>query len=69
MSDKVEFYEEKSLIPFLTVDSAFQPSDGDLINIRSVTYKVLGTSFTVDYADKIRERYIRCNVICEKVKP
>jgi len=66
MPDKLEFYLEDKQMPFLTLDSSFQPNDGDLVNIKGVTYEVLGRSFTVDHADKMAERSIRCNVIVKK---
>jgi len=62
MKDTVEFYLRDSKQPFLTVESSFQPNDGDLINIRKATYKVLGRSFTVDHAAN-DNRCMRCNVI------
>lgn len=65
MSDTVEFFLRDQPQPFLVVDSAFQPNDGDLVNIRKVTYRVLGRSFTVDYADQPRRRQMRCVVIVE----
>jgi hypothetical protein len=68
MSDKIEFFLGNSALPFLTMESSFQPNDGDKINIKGVTYEVLGRSFTVDHADDIRQRSIRCNVIVKKSK-
>ena len=65
MSDTVEFYHNGSQRPFLVVDSSFQPDDGDLINIKALTYKVMGRSFSVDYSDEPGKR-IRCNVIVKK---
>lgn len=65
MSDKLEFYFEDKQYPFLMLDSAFQPNDGDLVNIKGVTYKVLGRSFSVDHSGKT-DQSIRCNVIVEK---
>ncbi len=66
MSDKIEFYLDDRKHPFLTIESSFQPNTRDLVNIKGETYKVLGRSFTVDHADDIRQRSIRCNVIVEK---
>ncbi len=65
MSDKLEFYLDGKQNAFLTLDSSFQPNDGDLVNIQKVTYKVIGRSFTVDHAGKL-DKSIRCNVIVEK---
>jgi hypothetical protein len=67
-SDRLEFYHNGKPQPFLTLDSSFQPNDGDLVNIRKATYKVIGRSFTVDSAGT-REVSIRCNVILEPHKP
>lgn len=66
MSDTVEFYEDGKSRPFLIVDSAFQPNDGDQISIKGATYKVLGRSYSVDYADDSRQKAMRCNVIVAK---
>lgn len=65
MADKLEFYDGDKQQPFLTLASSFQPNDGDLINIRKVTYKVVGRSFTVDHAGEVDES-IRCNVILKR---
>ncbi len=67
MSDRVEFYLDKKAQPFCSVASSFQPNDGDLVNIKKVTYVVLGRSFTVD-TDGFGLTKMRCNVIVEKVK-
>jgi hypothetical protein len=66
MGDSMEFYLPHEQSPFLRIGSSFQPNDGDLINIRGQTYKVLGRSFTVDYADSPLQRGVRCNVIVQK---
>lgn len=65
MSDKIEFYLGEKKQPFVTLFSSFQPNDGDLVNIKGVTYVVLGRSFTVDHAGQ-RDESIRCNVIVKK---
>lgn len=62
MPDRVEFYEDGVSSPFLWLESSFQPADGDLISILGKTWKVIGRSFSVDYADKTH-RQMRCNVI------
>lgn len=66
-ANKVEFYRGASQNPFCTIEAEFQPNDGDLVNISSVTYQVTGRSFTMDHADSFTERSMRCNVIVEKV--
>lgn len=50
----------------LRVDSSFAPMEGELINIKKVTYRVVGRSFTVDHADDVFERQVRCNIIVER---
>lgn len=62
MSDCLEFFKVGVKTPFLRIDSAFQPNDGDLVSILGKTWVVVGRSFSVDYADKLH-RSIRCNVI------
>ncbi len=66
MNDTVEFYEDGHQRPFLIVNSSFQPNDDDLVNIKKQTWKVIGRSFTVDYADDFQNRKMRCVVIVEK---
>lgn len=61
----VEFYHIGKQHPFYVVAAAFQPNDGDLVNILKVTYKVVGRSFTVDSPST--GCTMRCNVILEKV--
>ena len=61
--DRLEIWLGETLM--LALDSSFAPDEGDLINIKSVTYRVIGRSFTVDRADDVFERQIRCNVIVE----
>lgn len=65
MDDRIEFFEDKNQSPFLTIESSFQPADGDLVSIRGETWEVLGRSFSVDYAESTLRR-IRCNVIVRK---
>jgi hypothetical protein len=67
-SDTLEFYLGDAQRPFLAIKSSFQPNDDDLVNIKGKTYKVLARSFTVDHADDMWQRSIRCNVIVEKQK-
>lgn len=62
MSDRLEFFEVGSASPFLWMESSFQPSEGDLVNILGKTWEVVGRSFSADYADKTH-RQMRCNVI------
>jgi hypothetical protein len=69
VADTVEFYEDGNHQPFMTLDSAFAPNDGDLVNIRGETWVVLGRSFAVDYADERLRRQMRCNLIVERKTP
>jgi hypothetical protein len=62
VNDRIEFFEEKEQSPFLWIESAFQPNDGDLVSILGKTWEVVGRSFSVDYADRTH-RQMRCNVI------
>lgn len=65
-SDSIEFYLGDALSPFLVMRSAFQPDDGDLINIGGKTYEVLGRSLTVDHSASCAGKTIRCNVVVER---
>lgn len=64
---RVEFFMKGVQRPFCIVDAEFQPSTDDLINIEGKTYRVLGRSFTVDYAHA-PNKSMRCNVIVEEMK-
>lgn len=66
MKDTVEFYLEKSQRPFLIVDSSIAPNEGELVNIRGETWKVIGRSFAIDYSDNSVQRCMRCNLIVKK---
>lgn len=68
MRDIVEFYLLHSPSPFLRVQSSFAPVEGDLINIRGVTYIVVGRSFSVDHGDEPVYMQARCNVLVEVYK-
>lgn len=61
--DRIEFWIADKVL--LALDSSFAPAEGELINIKRVTYRVVGRSFTVDQADDLALRQIRCNVILE----
>ena len=67
--DSVEFFLEKSPVPFCRIASSFKPADGDIVNIRKANYIVLGVSFAVDYADEPFSKVMRCNVIVEAMPP
>ena len=61
--DRLEVWLGPTLM--LAADSSFAPDEGELINIRKATYRVVGRSFTIDHADDLRERQVRCNIIVE----
>lgn len=62
MSDTIELYREKSMRPFLTIKSSFQPTGGDVINAQGRTYEVTARSFTIERPGEADQR-IRCNII------
>jgi len=68
MNESIEIYFEKHDAPFLVITAAYQPDEGDLINIKKETYKVIGRSFTIDHS-LLPSRTMRCNLIVEKVMP
>lgn len=59
---RVEFYKEGVQQPFCGVAAGFQPEEGDLVSIKGETWKVVGRSFSVDYAGTANAE-MRCNVI------
>lgn len=63
MRDNIEFWIGEKVI--MRVDSSIVPSIGQFVSIQKKTYQVLGVSFAVDYADKVHERAMRCNVQLE----
>ncbi|CAB4151308.1 hypothetical protein UFOVP938_36 [uncultured Caudovirales phage] len=68
MNESIEFYLEKHAAPFLVVAASFQPNEGDLINIKKETWKVIGRSFTIDHS-LLPSRTMRCVLIVKKVTP
>ena len=64
--DRLEIWLGDRLM--MAVDSSLAPAEGELINIRKVTYRVVGRSFSIDHADDPYSRQVRCNVIVEEVK-
>ena len=58
MTDRIEFHHRDRIIAWS--ESSHAPDRGDLVNIRKETWKVLGRSFTLDYADSPRERAMVC---------
>lgn len=61
--DRLEIWEGEALI--FSMDSSFAPNEGDLINIKKTTYRIVGRSFTIDYAGEVGQ-CIRCNIIVER---
>lgn len=68
MSDRIEFYSVDSKLPFLSMESSFQPNAGDLVSIKNATYEVVGRSFAADYSESIQQKHMRCNVIVKLTK-
>jgi len=56
--DKIEFHMGGAVIAW--ADSSHAPDRGDKVNIRKQTYKVLGRTYTLDYADDARQRSVVC---------
>lgn len=48
--DRIEFYFEDNFLAGGT--TSMTPDRGEFINIKKVTYKVLGRTYTLDYADE-----------------
>lgn len=65
--DRLEVWLGEGLL--LALDSSFAPDEGDLINIKGQTYRIVGRSFTIDRSDDPFERQVRCNVIVELAEP
>ena len=65
--DRLEIWLNDRIL--LGVDSSFAPAEGELINIKKITYRVVGRSFSVDHADDLFERQVRCNITVEPVDP
>jgi len=65
--DVIEIYLYNAAHPFASVQSSFNLTEGDLINIKGVTYRVVAWSFAIDHADDYAERQMRCNVVVEPV--
>jgi hypothetical protein len=57
MADSIEFFYDGRVIAY--VDSSHAPDRGDMVNIKSTTYHVIGRTYTVDYAG---ERHAK--VVC-----
>ena len=58
--DQIEFHLGDGMI--LAMASSHAPDRGELVNIRKTTYRVIGRTFTVDYADDARQRAMVCIV-------
>lgn len=63
MEDVVEIWIGESIIH--RQKSSFAPMEGELLNMRGITYRVIGRSFTIDQADNPRLAQMRCNLIVE----
>ena len=58
--DIIEFYADDKIL--LRIDSSMVPSIGSVISIKKKTWTVAQVTFAIDYADKVFERQMRCNV-------
>jgi len=58
MTDAIEFHLGNQVI--LAMESSHAPDRGDLVNIRKVTYRVVGRTYTIDHASEPRMRQIVC---------
>jgi len=61
MKDRVEFYDNKSLV--VAIESSMVPPVDSLISIRGETWLVWRVTYALDYADGSRaEQRMRANV-------
>ena len=58
--DTIEFYCDDKII--CSLHSSMCLAVGSYINMKKTTYKIEYISFTIDHADSILERSMRCNV-------
>lgn len=56
--DRIEFHLGDRIVAW--ADSSHAPDRGDKVNIRKVTYVVIGRTYTLDHADEPRERSVVC---------
>jgi hypothetical protein len=63
MGDWIEFHFGDRIL--LSLESSHAPDRGDLVNMRSVTYRVIGRTYTIDHADRPRERKTVCVINLE----
>ena len=66
MKDRSEFHLGGQIIAW--PDSSFAPAVGELVNIRKTTYRVIGRTWTVDYADDALLRSVVCVVNLEEIE-
>jgi hypothetical protein len=65
LPDGIEFHVGERIL--LSMESGHAPDRGDLVNIRKVTYRVIGRTYTVDHADEARERQMVCVINLEEI--
>lgn len=63
MPDMIEFWVDGGAIAF--VNSSHAPDRGDKVNIRKVTYRVIGRTYALDQADEPRQRQMVCIINLE----
>lgn len=63
--DAIEFFCADRLVT--RAESSHAPDRGDGINIRGQNYRVIGRTYTVDYADDPNLRSVTCVLTMEKL--
>lgn len=58
----IEFYIGSAEKHIAVLDDGAVPREGELINIRGITYRVKRVTWTVDHADRIPGASLRANV-------
>lgn len=59
----IEFYILDAAKHIAVLDDSAVPRGGELINIQSVTYRVVCVTWAVDHADRVTGASLRANVI------
>jgi len=66
VKDQIEFHLGDRIL--VVADSSHAPDRGDLVNIRKVTYTVIGRTYTVDHSDEPRQRRVVCVINLEATR-
>lgn len=62
---KIEFYVGEAAGHIAVVKDTAPPREGEFINIRKVTYRVVRVTWAVDHADDWSQTQLRANVVLE----